>query len=97
MVYNSVNVKWFNYQLNNLKLGRKNDNEVTLKFPSKVMHVSNNATNFIYKSLRLYKVLAINLSADIKLLKTQPSKLIQSGEFLQLLKISLGPYRHDKA
>ena len=47
--YNSVNVKLSNWQLNKLKLGIKNDTEVTLNILSNVIGDSNEETNFPYK------------------------------------------------
>ena len=71
----------------------KNENEVVLRLSSNM--VSNNETIFPHKLLltnrqvsNLRKAFANHLSADIKLSKTQLSKIIQSGGFLGRL---LGP------
>ena len=89
--YNSVNVKLSNSQLNKLKSAIKN--EVVLRLSSNI--IGDNETNFPHKLLlkdrqvsSLRKSFANNSSAEIKLPKTQLSKMIQSGGFLSRL---LGP------
>ena len=90
--YNSLNVKLSNSQLNKLKSEIKNDTEVALRLSSNM--IGNNETNFLHKLLtnrqaaNLRKAFSNYLSADIKLSKTQFSKMIQSGGFLGRL---LGP------
>ena len=91
--YNSLNVKLSNSQLNKFKSAIKNDNEVVLRLSSNM--VGDNETNFPHKLLltnrqvsNLRKAFANHLSADIKLPKTQLSKMIQSGGFSGRL---LGP------
>ena len=91
--YNSLNVKLSNSQLNKLKSAIKNETEVVLRLSSSM--VGDHETNFLHKLLltnrqaaNLRKAFANNLSTDIKLSKTQLSKMIQSGEFLVRL---LGP------
>ena len=91
--YNSLNVKLSNSQLNKLKSAIKNESEVVLRLSSNM--IGNNETNFPHKLLltdrqvsSLFKSFANNSSADIKLSKTQLSKMIQSGGFLSRL---LGP------
>ena len=91
--YNSLNVKLSNSQLNKFKSAIKNETKVVLRLSSNV--ISNNETNFPRKLLltnrqlsKLRKAFANHLSADIKLSKTQLSKMIQSGGFLGRL---LGP------
>ena len=83
---NSLNVKLFNSQLNELKLGIKNGTEVTLKISSNIVSDSNDENNFPHKFLltntqvlRLFKAFANNSSANIKLSKTQLDKIGQSG------------------
>ena len=85
--YNSLNVKLSNSQLNKLKSAIKNENEVVLRLSSNM--IGDNEINFPHKLLltnrkvaNLRKAFANNLSTDIKLLKTQLSKMIQSGGFL---------------
>ena len=89
--YNSVNVKLSNSQLNKLKSAIKN--EVVLRLSPNI--IGDNETNFPHKLLltdrqvsSLRKSFANNSSAEIKLPKTQLSKMIQSGGFLSRL---LGP------
>ena len=91
--YNSLNVKLSNSQLNKLKSAIKNETEVVLRSSSNT--ISDNETNFPHKLLltnrqdpNLRKAFANHSSADIKLSKTQLSKMIQSGGFLGRL---LGP------
>ena len=87
--YNSLNVKLSNSQLNKFKSAIKNETEVVLRLSSNM--VGDDETNFPHKLLLtscLRKVFANCLSTDIKLSKTQISKMIQSGGFLGRL---LGP------
>ena len=83
--YSSLNVKLSNSQLNKFKSAIKNETEVVLRLSSNM--IGDNETNFPHKS-NLRKAFANYLSTDIKLSKTQLSKMIQSGEFLGRL---LGP------
>ena len=82
--YKSLNVKLSNSQLNELKSAIKNETEVVLRLSSNI--IGDNETNFPHKLLltdrivpSLRKSFANNSSADIKLSKTQLSKMIQSG------------------
>ena len=91
--YNSLNVKLSNSQLNKFKSATKNETEVVLRLSSNM--IGDNETNFPHKLLltnrqvsNLRKAFANHLSADIKLSKTQLSRMIQSGGFLGRL---LGP------
>ena len=91
--YNSLNLKLSNSQLNKFKSSIKTETEVVLRLSSNM--IGDNETNFPHKlSLtnrqvsNLIKIFANHLSADIKLSKTQLSKMIQSGGFLGRL---LGP------
>ena len=84
--YNSLNVKLSNSQLNRLKSAIKK-NEVVLRLSSNM--ISDDETNFPHKLLltnrqvaNLRKVFANYLTTDIKLSKTQLSKMIQSGRSL---------------
>ena len=93
--YNSLNVKLSNSQLNKLKSAIKNENDAVLRLSSNMIGSSDDATNFRYKLLltnrqvtTLRKTFANHTSADIKLSKTQLSKMIQLGGFLGRL---LGP------
>ena len=93
--YNSLNVKLSNSQLSKLKSAIKNENEVVLRLSSNMVGNSNDNTNFPHELLltnrqvaNIRKAFANHLSTDIKLSKTQLSKMIQSGEFLGRL---LGP------
>ena len=92
--YNSLNVKLSNSQLNRLKPAIKNEIEVVLKLPPNMIGDSNDEANFPHELLLTDKFLVSvklfqkNSSANIKFLKTQLSKMIQSGGFLGKL---LGP------
>ena len=81
--YNSFNVKLSNSQLNKLKSAIKNETDVILRLSSNVIDNSDNETNFPHKLLltnrqvtTLRKAFAKYLSTDIKLSKTQLSKMI---------------------
>ena len=97
--YNSLNVKLSNSQLNKLKSAIKNETDVVLRFSSNMVGNSDDATNVPYKLLdkfpiirqvaNLHKAFANYSSTDIKLSKTQLSKMIQSGGFLDRLLGSL--------
>ena len=91
--YNSLNVKLSNSQLDKLKSAIENGTEQVLRLSSSM--VGDDETNFPHKLLltnrqvaNLRKAFANYLSTDIKLSKTQLSKMIQSGGFLGRL---LGP------
>ena len=91
--YNSLNLKLSKSQLNKLKSAIKNESEVVLRLSSNM--IGDDETNFPHKLLltnrqvaNLRKAFANHLSTDIKLSKTQLSKMIQLGGFLGRL---LGP------
>ena len=78
-----------NLQLNALKSGRKNFAEVTLYLPSNVIGDSNYKANFPHKLLftdtqisRRCKAFANNSLANMKLSKTQLSRMMQSEGYL---------------
>ena len=87
--YKSLNLKLSNSHLNKLKSARKNETEVILRLSSNMIVNSNNEANFPHKLLptktqvaNLRKAFANNLSAKIKLSKTQLSTIVQSCRFL---------------
>ena len=93
--YNSLNVNLSNPQLNKLKSSIKNETDVVLRISSNMVGNSNDNTNFPHELLltnrqvaNIRKAFANHSSTDIKLSKTQLSKMIQSGGFLGKL---LGP------
>ena len=93
--YSSLNVKLSNSQLDKLKSSKKNETDVVLRISSGMLGNSNDITNFPHELLltnrqvaNIRKAFAKNTSTDIKLSKTQLSKMILSGEFLGRL---LGP------
>ena len=93
--YNSLNVKLSNSQLNKLKSAIKNETDVVLRLSSNIICNSQDETNFPHKLLltnrkvsKPRKAFANYLSIDIKLSKTELSKMIPSGGFLGRL---LGP------
>ena len=86
---NSLNVKLSNSQLNKLKSSIKNETDVVLRISSNMVGNSNDNTNFPHELLltngqvaNICKTFAIHSSIDIKLSKTQLSKMIQSVGFL---------------
>ena len=93
--YNSLNVKLSNSQLNKLKSSIKNETDVVLRISSNMVGNSNDNTSFPHELLltnrqvaNICKAFAKNTSIDIKLLKTQLSKMMKLGGFLGRL---LGP------
>ena len=93
--YSSLNGKLSNSQLSKLKSATKNETNVVLRMSSNMVGNSNDNTNFLHELLltnkqvaNIRKAFANHLSTDIKLSKTQLSKMIQSGGFLGSL---LGP------
>ena len=91
--YNSLNVKLSNSQLNKLKPAIKNETEVVLRLSSNM--IGDNETIFPHDLLltnrqaaSVSKAFTNSSPTDIKLSKSQLSKVIQSGEFLGRL---LGP------
>ena len=92
--YNRVNVKLSNSQLNKLKPAIKNENDV-VRLSLNMIGDSNDKTNFPHELLLTdrqvssnRKAFSNNSSVDIEFSKTQLSKMIQSGGFLEKL---LGP------
>ena len=93
--HNSLNVKLSNSQPSKLKSAIKNETDVVLRPSSNMIGTSDDNTNFPHELLltnrqvaNLRKAFAKNTSTNIKLSKTQLSKMIQSGGFLGRL---LGP------
>ena len=87
--YSSLNVKLSNSQLKKVKSSIKNENDVVLRISSNMGSNSNDNTNFPHELLltnrqvtNIRKAFAKDTSTDIKLSKTQLSKMIQSGGFL---------------
>ena len=87
--YNSLNVKLSNSQLNKLKSAIKNETEVVLRSSSNMIGDSNDKINFPHELLltnrqvaNLRKGFANYLSTDIKLSKTQISKIYNQEDFL---------------
>ena len=93
---NSLNVKLLNSQLNKLKSSIENGTEVVLRLsPTMIGNSDDETNNFPHKLLikdrqasHLHKLFSNDSSTDLKLPKTQLSKMIQSGGFLCRL---LGP------
>ena len=82
--YNSLNVNLSNSQLNKLKFAIKNKTEVVLRLSSSSI-IGDDETNFPHKLIltnsqvaNLPKAFADKSSTDIKLSKTQISKMMQS-------------------
>ena len=81
---NSLSVKLSNSQLNKLKSEIRNEAEVVLRLSSNMVGNSNDETDFPHKLLltnrqvaNLHKAFANHLSTDIKLSKTQLSKMVK--------------------
>ena len=92
---NSFNLKRSNSQLNKLKSAIKNEVEVVSRLSSNMIGNSGDETNFLRELLltnrqvaKLRKAFVNDSSTDIKLSKTQLSKIIRSGGFPSRL---LGP------
>ena len=87
--YNSLNVKLSNSQLNKLKSSIKNETDVVLRISSNMVGDNTNFPHELFLTNRqvanIRKAFAKNTSIDIKLSKTQLSKMIQSGGFLGAL------------
>ena len=91
--YNSLNVKLSNSQLNKFKSAIKNETEVVLRLSSNM--IGDDESNFPHKLIltnrqvaNLRKAFADKSSNDIKLSKSQITKMMQSGGFIGRL---LGP------
>ena len=87
--YNSLNVKLSTSQFTKLKSSIENETNVVLRISSNMVGNSNDNTNFPHELLltnrqvaNIRKAFVKNTSTDIKLSKTQLSKMIQSGGFL---------------
>ena len=87
--YNSLNIKLSNSKLNKLTSAIKNEIDVVLRLSPNMIGNSTDETNFPHKLLltnrqvaNLRKAFAKHTSTDIKLSKSQLSKMIQSGGFL---------------
>ena len=83
--YNSLNIKLSNPQLNKLQPAIKNETEVVLRLSSDM--IGDDETNFPHKLLltkrqvaNLRKAFTNYLSTDIKLSKTQLSKIIKLSD-----------------
>ena len=93
--YNRLNTELSNSKLNKLKSTIKNENDVMIRLSPNMIGDSNNKTNFPHELLltdrqvlSIRNAFANNSSIEIKFSKTQLSKMIQSGGFLDRL---LGP------
>ena len=87
--YNSLNVKLSNSQLNKVKSSIKNETDLVLRISSNMVSNSNDNTNFPHELLltnrqvsNIRKTFANHSSINIKLSKTQLSKMIKSGGLL---------------
>ena len=97
--YNSLNVKLSDSHFNKLNAAIKNETGVVLRISSSMVGNSNDNINFPHELLltdrqiaNIRKAFAKNISTDIKLSKTQLSKMMQSGGFLgNLLSKLAGP------
>ena len=83
--YNKVSVKLSDSQLNKLKTAVKIQTGATLRMNIKVFSGNNELLLITRQKNNLRKAFENNMSTDIKLSKSQISKIIQSGGFLGLL------------
>ena len=84
-----MNVRLSNSQLSRLKSAIKTETDVVLRLSSNMIGNSDDNTSFLPELLltnrqiaNLRKAFANHISADVKLSKTQLSKMIQPGGFL---------------
>ena len=97
VVYNTVNDKLSNSQLNILKGAVKNNEGTTLRISAKMFNGNSLPHELLLttrQTTKLRNAIENNMSTDIKLSKAQIPKIIQSGGFLgkilgPLLKIGL--------
>ena len=89
--YNTVNTKLSSSQLNKLKNAVKDKQETTLRMNARMLNGNNLPHELFLTQRQITKLrnnIENNMSTDIKLSKTQISKIIQSGGFLGKI---LGP------
>ena len=82
--YKKVNVKLSDSQLNKLKSAAKNQTRVTLRMNIKMFSENNLPHEFLLtkrQKTKLRNAFENNMSTNVKLSKTQISKIIQSGRF----------------
>ena len=82
--YKKVNVKLSDSQLNKLKSAAKNQTRVTLRMNIKMFSENNLPHEFLLtkrQKTKLRNAFENNMSTNVKLSKTQMSKIIQSGRF----------------
>ena len=93
--YSKVNVKLSDSQLNKLKSAVGNQTRVILKMNMRMFNGKNLSDELLLtrrQTTKLRNAIGNNMSTDIKLSKTQISKIIQSGVFLgSLLSKEAGP------
>ena len=102
--YNSLNVNLSNSQLNKLKSAIKNEADVVLRLSSNMIGHSDDETNFPHKLLltnrrvaNLRKAFANHSSTDIKLSKTQLTKMQQVGFLIFLAPLLISGFPLLKA
>ena len=83
--YSKVNIKLIDTQLKKLKDAVKNNTGTTLRINLKMLNENNLPHELLLtarQKSKLRNALNNNMSTDIKLSKTQITKIIQSGGFL---------------
>ena len=83
--YNTVHAKLSDSQLNKLKSAVKNKQGTTLRMNTRMFNGNNLPHELLLTTTQITKLRNAtenNISTDIKLLKAQISKIIQSGGFL---------------
>ena len=93
--YNKVNAKLSNLQLNNLKKAVENNEETTLRMSARIFNRDNLPHELLLttrQATKLRNAIENSMATDIKLSKTQISKIIKSEGFLgSLLSKLAGP------
>ena len=92
--FSKVNVKLTDAQLNKLKTAVKNNIRTTLRICLKMFDGDNLPHELLLttrEKMKLRNAFNNNMLTDIKLSKTQISKIIQSGAFLGSLSKLAGP------
>ena len=86
--YNTVNAKLSNSQLSELKSAVKNKQGTTLRMNARMFNENNFPHELLLttrQTTKLRNAIENSMPTDIKLIKAQVSKIIQSGGFLEII------------
>ena len=86
--YNTVNAKLSNSQLSELKSAVKNKQGTTLRMNARMFNENNFPHELLLttrQTTKLRNAIENSMPTDIKLIKAQVSKIIQSGRFLEII------------